>query len=109
MQIIKTVAALNAVTDALLRPLLARYADLMDLAEIFIVQPTDTLADLEHARGWPFETWEFIHRHPSGWYEAVFVLSQDGAGHVVFVPDRPDTDPAVLQLCRANSEPAPLP
>jgi len=52
MQIIKTDAALNAVTDPSLRPILERYADLMELAEIFIVGPTDTLADLEHARGW---------------------------------------------------------
>ena len=105
MKIIKTVAALNAVTDPSLRPLLARYADLMDLAELFIVDATDSLADLEHARGWSFEDWEFVHQRQF-WFEAVFVLSQDGAGHVVFVPDRPDTDPTLLQLCRANSEPA---
>ena len=109
MQIIKTVAALNAVTDPSLRPILERYADMLDLAELFIVEPTDTLADLEHARGWPFEDWEFIHHHPSGWYEAVFVLGQDGSGHVVFVPDRSDTGPALLQLCRDNSDPPPLP
>lgn len=105
MQIIKTVAALNAVTDPSLPPLLARYADLMELAELFIVEPTDTLADLEHARGWSFEDWEFIHHHHAGgWFEAVFVLSQDGAGHIVFIPDRPDTDPALLELCRTHSE-----
>ena len=104
MLIITTLAALNAVTDPLLRPHLDRYADLMELAEIYIVEPTDTLADLEHARGWPFEDWEFIHHHASGWYEAVFVLSQNGAGHVAFIPDRPDTDPTLLAVCRANSD-----
>lgn len=104
MLIIKTVAALNAVTDPSLRPILERYADMMDLAELFIVEPTDTLDTLTQARGWLFEDWEFIHHHPSGWFEAVFVLSQDGGGHVVFVPDRPDTDQALLQLCRANSD-----
>jgi hypothetical protein len=103
MQIIKTVAALNAVTDPSLRPLLARYADMLDLAELFIVELADTLADLELARGWPFEDFEFIH-HASGWFEAVFVLGQDGSGHVVFVPDQSDTDQALLQLCRDNSE-----
>jgi hypothetical protein len=104
MQIIKTVAALNAVADTSLRPLLACYADMMDLAELFIVEPTDTLNTLTQVRGWAFEDWEFIHHHVSGWYEAVFVLSQDGAGHVVFVPDRPDTDPTLLAVCRANSD-----
>lgn len=106
MQIIKTVAALNAVTDPSLHPLLARYADMVDLAELFIVEPPDTLDAIQRARGWSFEDWEFIHHHASGWYEAVFVLSDDGFGHVVLVPDHPDTDPAVLQLCRDHSEPA---
>lgn len=103
MQIIKTVAALEAVSDPTLRPHLERYADLLDLAELFIVEPTDTLADVDYARGWPFEDWEFMH-HSSGWFEAVFVLGQDGSGHVVFVPDRPDTDPTLLDVCRANSD-----
>lgn len=109
MLIIKTVAALNAVNDPSLRPILEHYADLMDLAELFIVEPTDTLAELEHARGWPFEDFEFIHHHASGWFESVFVIGQDGSGHVIFVPDRPDTDPTLLQLCRDNSDPPPLP
>jgi hypothetical protein len=104
MQIIKTVAVLEAVSDPTLRPHLERYTDLMELAEIFIVEPSDTLATLEHARGWPFEDWEFISHHPSGWFEAIFVLSQDGSGHVVFVPDRPDTDPALLELCHDHSD-----
>ena len=108
MLIIKTLAALNAVTDPSLRPHLQRYADMLDLAELFIVEPGDSLSDLEHARGWPFEDWEFIHDHQGGLYEAVVVLSQDGSGQIIFVPNRPDTDPALLQLCLDNSEPAPL-
>lgn len=104
MLIITNLAALEAVSDPTLRPHLERYADLLELAVVFIVEPTDTLADVEHARGWSFEDWEFIHHQPDGWFEAVFVLSQDGAGHVVFIPDRPDTHPALLQLCRASSE-----
>ncbi len=105
MLIITNLAALEAVSEPTLRPHLERYADLLDLAVVFIVEPGDTLATLEHARGWPFEDFEFIHHHqPDGWFEAVFVLSQDGAGHVVFVPDRPDTDPALLGLCRASSD-----
>ncbi len=104
MQIINTVAALDAVTDPTLCPILKRYRDLMDLAEIFIVEPTDTLDTLKQARGWLFEDWEFMHHHASGWFEAVFVLSQDGGGHVVLVPDRPDTDSTVLQPCRDNSD-----
>lgn len=103
MHVIDTEAAIVGVTDPPLRAILDRYVDLMDLAKIFIVEPGDTLATLSVARHQPFELWEFISSHPGGWYEAVFVLSDDGAGHVVLVPDRPDIDPALLDLCRANA------
>ena len=103
MHIITTEAAIDAVTDPPLRAILDRYVDMMDLAQIFIVQPGDTLATLAVARHQPFELWEFITSLPGGWYEAVFVLSQDGAGHVVLVPDQPDIDQALLDLCRANA------
>ena len=103
MHIITTEAAIDAVADPPLRTILDRYVDMMDLAQIFILQPGDTLASLAEARNQPFADWEFITSHPSGWYEAVFVLSDDGAGHVVLVPDRPDINPALLALCRANA------
>lgn len=66
MLIITIIAALETVTDLSLRPHLERYADLMDLAQLFIGEPDDTLADQEHARGCLFEDWAFIHRQPSG-------------------------------------------
>ena len=102
MKIITDAAAIDAVADTDLRPILAQYSDLMDLAVIFIVQPGDTLDTLRQARGWPFEDWEFITHHPSGWYEAVFVISQDGAGHVVLLPDHANTDGDLLSICRLN-------
>ena len=104
MHIITTEAAIDAVTDPPLRAILDRYIDMMDLAQIFIFQRGDTLGTLAMARNQPFECWEFITSHPGGWYAAVFVVSDDGAGHVVLVPDRPDIDPALLDLCRANAE-----
>ena len=52
-------------------------------------------------RGRPFADPEFVTLH-GGWFEAVFILSDDGFGHVVFVPDQPDTDPEILKLCRAE-------
>ena len=103
MHVIDTEAAIVGVTDPPLRAILDRYVDLMDLAKIFIVQPGDTLASLAVARHQPFEVWEFITSNPGGWYEAVFVLCDDGTGHVVLVPDRPDINPALLDLCRANA------
>ena len=102
MHIITSVAALDAVTDENLRPILAQYHELMDLAVIFIVQPGDTLDILHHARGRPFEGWEFIIDH-IGWYEAVLIISDDGAGHVVLVPELPSIDPELLDLCRCHA------
>jgi hypothetical protein len=106
MHIITSVAALDAVTDENLRPILAQYRELMDLAAIYIVQPGDTPDALHQARGWQLEHWEFILHHATGWYEAVFVISDDGAGHVVLVPDLPAIDTGLLNLCKAHAVPA---
>jgi hypothetical protein len=102
MHIITSVAALDAVTDEALRPILAQYRDLMDLAVIFIIEPGDTLDALAKARRRPFECWEFIIDH-NGWYEAVLIISDDGAGHVVLVPELPSIDPELLDLCRRHA------
>lgn len=103
MNIIDSDPALDAVSDPTLRPILERYRDMMDLATIYIVQGHDTLDALAEMRGWPFEDWEFITRHPSGWYEAIFVISQDGAGHVVLLPDNDSTDGDLLSICRQHA------
>ena len=107
MQIITTLAALDAVPDPYLRPILTRYRDLIELATIYIVQSGDTLQTLEAARGWPFAGFEFIHWHPGtgpddGAYECVFVLSDYGEGQVLLVPQIPGIDPEVLTLCQQN-------
>ena len=95
MLIISTLAALEAAGDASLRPLLADYAGMTDLATIFVVEPGDTYASLDAARGHLNCDWEFVLDR-GGWFEAVTIISDDGAGHVVFVPDRPEIDPALL-------------
>lgn len=105
MQIITSVAAIGAVTDETLHPILEPYRELMDLATLFIVQPGDTLGTLQQARGWPFEHWEFVLRHQNGWFEAVFVISDDGVGHVVLVPDLPVVDTGLLDLFKAHAVP----
>jgi hypothetical protein len=83
---------------------LLHYAALLEadpIACLFVVQVGDTLADLAALRGLPFADPEFVTLH-DGWFEAVFILSDDGFGHVVFVPDQPDIDPEILKLCRAE-------
>jgi hypothetical protein len=103
MRIIQNAAELAAITDPTLCPILERFADLMELATIFICQRGDTLATIEQARGMPFDYWEMIDHHYPYWFEAIFVLSDDGAGHIVLVPDRPCIDPDLLALCRENA------
>jgi hypothetical protein len=102
MHIIATSKALDGVADPSLRPILDRYCDLMDLAVIYIIQPGDTADTLHAERGRPFAGWEFIHDH-GGWYEAVFIISDDGAGDVILVPDHPGIDPELLTVCRRNA------
>lgn len=80
--------------------ILGRYAELIDLAWLFVVQPGDRVDHLQSLRGRPFVGWEFIELR-DGWFEAVFVLSDDGFGHVVLIPDDPATDSDLLALCRA--------
>ena len=83
---------------------LEHYAALLDadpIAWLFVVQPGDTLALLTSLRGGrPFEDPEFIALE-DGWYEAVIILSDDGFGHVVLVPNQPNIDPDILKLCRS--------
>lgn len=101
MHIINNPAALAVITDPDLCPILERFADMMELATIYLIDCSDTLASLEAARGHPFDCWEYVQAHSGGWYEAVFIISDDGAGHVVLVPDCPCIDPYLLALCRA--------
>lgn len=109
MKIITDAAAINAVTDTDLRAILERYADMMELATIYIVEPGDTLEALEAERGWPFEYYEFIHHHASGWLEGVWIISDDGTGHVVLAFDSPDTDQSLLMTVLAGAVPADQP
>ena len=73
-----------------------------DLATIYIIEPGDTLDALAKARGRPFEGWDFIIDH-GGWYEAVLIISDDGAGHVVLVPKATSIDRELLDLCRCHA------
>jgi len=80
--------------------------DLPCLLYVLVLESGDTVADLETQIGSRFTgfgqpgfcpPWEVIeaHRH---WYELTFVLSDDGAGVVAFVPDTADSE--LLEMCR---------
>jgi hypothetical protein len=90
--------------------------DLSDLTHFLIIQAGDTATDAERELGWSLlvnpvdgarfgdpaftPSWEWIADH-GGWYEAVYILSDDGFGISLFVQDHPDADPELLALCRA--------
>ena len=92
--------------------------DLGELAHFVVVEPLDTLATIEGVVGVPLSTnlvdgscndepdftanFEFVAHHGQ-WFEAVMILSDDGFGVVLFVPDHPDTDIALLALVRDHS------
>ena len=87
---------------------LNRYAALIDtepIAWLYIIQPGDSAEDLATTRQRPFECWEFIVAD-SGWFEAVFAVSDDGFGHAVLIPDQAEIDGTLLTICRNHAEQA---
>jgi hypothetical protein len=71
--------------------------DLGELVHIIVVQLGDTLEAVETAAGLPIANapFEFVERH-GRWLEAVLIISDDGFGLTLFVPDRIEVDPALL-------------
>lgn len=81
--------------------------DLGDLAQFLVIEPQDVLADVEAAAGYPVVTspaFEWVADH-GGWYEAVTILSDDGFGIVLFVPDSDEMDRSLLALLRDLAQP----
>lgn len=82
--------------------ILERYAALLEtepIAWVFVVQVGDSAELLEQLRGMPFASWEYIEKS-DGWFEAVFIISDDGYGHVVLLPDQPEIDTLLLEPCQ---------
>ena len=122
-------AVADPALDPQLRALLAARArqleddaeELGDLAHFHAVEPGDGPKEAATALGFRPDvnlvdgsrqgepdfspSWEWVEDH-GGWFELAFVLTDDGFGHVLLVPDRPDTDPRLLALCRDNLTPA---
>ncbi|MBJ7441540.1 hypothetical protein EPO44_18465 [bacterium] len=81
--------------------------DLPDIGTFAIVEPGDALADIEAALGVAIiidstPTWEWVMRHNSI-FETPIILSDDGFGHVLIVPEADGIDPDLLTLCRAHA------
>lgn len=103
MKQIDTLAALDAVGDTSLCPILERYRDMMELAVIFIIEPGDGIAAIEQARGGPladFEALEVIGDH----IVVTYILSDYGEGQVLIVADHPDTDRQLLSYLKGQNQ-----
>ena len=114
MEIISTWPQIDDQTDPDIKQLLltrrdqmAEHGDLEELGTFIIVQPGDTLAAIEQAVGAPITTagittWEWVHDH-GGVFEAPIILSNDGFGIVLIVPDIEGVDPELLDLLRRDA------
>lgn len=113
--------ALSASLPPAVRKVLSLRADLIDLATFAIPAIGDDIATVERAAGVQIATdaenetrygepdfmpsFEWVMDH-GGAYEAPFILSDDGAGVVLLVPDDQRIDPTLLSIMRAYAEPA---
>lgn len=89
--------------------------DVGEFAHFLVVRPGDTPSDVETELGFSIlenlvdgarygssdftPSWEWIKQH-EGWFELVYVLSDDGFGWVVFVQDDEAVDADLLAVCR---------
>lgn len=78
--------------------------ELDKLVNIIVVDAGDSLEAVTDALGFALEDQavEHIDAH-LGWFELTYIVSGDGFGLVVYVPDRADIAPQVLQFCREQA------
>lgn len=102
--------------------LLAEFSewDLSDLAHFVIVEPDDSIEEIERELGispfvnlldgirYPdpaFEpSWEFCNAR-KGYTDFTFALCDSGQALCLLVPDRDDVEPRLLELCRVYGTP----
>jgi hypothetical protein len=117
MHLIRTAEALSRLAtthdDNTLRHLLAAQAEnladyvLEDVATLLVAEPEDTCAALDEALSWPLLTDDHFTHYPEllnrsgAWYEITFILSDDGYGLVLYVPE--DGPAALLNACKAEA------
>ena len=116
MQILRDEASIAQLKDPDLRALIAQRAKsllndfddmaLRELVTFLVVEPGDSLADLEGQLGTTDALPELVEEHP-GYFELVFVISDDGFGIEVFIPKDlttfttfPAFLPSTLEKCK---------
>lgn len=77
-----------------------------ELANWIVVAKGDPLAKIETAANYPITPdppWEWVLDH-GGIFEAPIILSDDGFGIVLIVPDQPGVDPLLLSMLRRDAQ-----
>jgi hypothetical protein len=99
--------------DQTLRTLLAAQAenladyDLEEVAILLVIEPADTPNQIDEALGAPLLTGEhFTHyaevlNREGAWVEVTFILSDDGFGWVIYIPE--DGPAELLHACKAEA------
>jgi hypothetical protein len=111
MQIIRTQADASTIADPELRQLIARvYESVIEFPEILcfvlLVEAGDTVATLDAQLGFPIlnTPHEILEEH-AGYFEMLFVISDDGSGIDVFVPNAAGIAPDLLAMCAQFATP----
>lgn len=117
MLIIRTAAGLARALDSPINPKLKQLLavrrdqlftdtgcdyELAELVQFVVAEPNDTIAGVETATGFPLFTepaFEWVQDH-GGWFEGIVILSDDGFGIALFVPDHDEIDPGMLSVMR---------
>ena len=116
MQILRDEASIAQLKDPDLRALIQQRTEallhefddmaLHELVTFVVVEPGDSLQDLEGQLGCTALGFapspELIEEHP-GYFEMVFVISDDGYGIEVFIPKDSGIDPELLAVCAAGT------
>ena len=120
MHVLRDAASIRAAVtgvDPLLSPVLAERVaewsdypefDLNELVWVVILDPCDGFTDLQSTLPAIDQPPDAFDVHP-GWFELVYVLSDDGFGAVLFIPRVDGLDPAVVDLCCRHSATDPHP
>ena len=106
---------LQSISDPDLRHLLElRHQQLGTLEGMVLVDPGDSMADLEEAMGCTFQLWdddpdsvafEILEDH-GFCFEMAFIFSDDGNATVLFIPKQDGIDAELLNLCHLPAIPA---
>lgn len=116
MLILRDLVSIARLTDPEVRALieqrlqaLSEFDDcaLEELVTFIVVEPGDTLYAVDASLGFPIldSRFELIEEH-AGYYEIVYVLSDDGFGIEVFVSKHPGVAPELIAMCIAHTTPS---